>query len=288
MGDSLLQDDIILMLTNNSGGVVVDFDMATIEKAREKMVERAHSNRSCFTHWHKVAEQMQVRQPESRVLRFYPFYTSAVLEGVESIVEKPLNKIIEQIRSFGNEHGYPLFLRNSLSNSPYKWSETCFISKEATDEQVLQQIITITKDWSENSRELALFLIVQKYIPTEPVFHCFEEMPVSPSFVLFATDGEATGVQPYWPARAIGLYDPDIENWEEVLASIATPSLAEQDWMKRYGEALTKELGGTWSMQFLRGELGELWLVNMTEGEDQFKSAEYRDVVKKNGFYLLE
>lgn len=239
-----------------------------LEAMHLRAIERARSNPTCFTRWFPVVERLTIPHPRSVVIDFPDSVTMALLEDRPFDVADDLSAIAAKIMAFGEEVGYPLFIKNSLFSGKHDWPNTCYIAPGATEEAIIGQIINLTNFWACVGCELALHLVAREFIQTAPVFHAFGGMPVTAEFRLFATDGELNGWQPYWPERAIQA--PDTENWQELLASISTPGDEEMNQMRAWAEAVTRELGGFWSVDFLRGRDGKLWLIDMAEGHKSY------------------
>lgn len=240
---------------------------ADFTRMREKALARARSNRTCFTHWFPVVESLSLRAPRSLVIDFPPGLTAAIADG-DASVKAQLQDIAQQIRAFGEETGYPLFLKNSLSAVKHEWKDTCFI--ESADVDIAGHIENLTYSWMVLSGDDALYLVVREMIPTAPAFHAFDgRMPIAAEFRLFATDGKLNGWQPYWPAHAI--QRPSAPDWQKRLKAISIPTTAELAEMQTAAEAVTRRLGGYWSVDFLKDRCGNLWLIDMAEGEKSFR-----------------
>lgn len=250
----------------------IRFTLPTPEEMQamhERRVEAAKINPTCFTHWFPTVERLGIPHPRSRVIDFPDELTCLVLDERHDEAAADMARVIAAIRAFGEEVGYPLFVKNSLFSGKHEWPNTCYIAGDASDEQIWRQIVWLTNLWGMLGADLALHLVVREFIRTEPVFHAFSGMPVTAEFRLFATDGELNGWQPYWPEGAI--QEADVADWAERLKTIAIPGQDEMQQMRAWAEAITRELGGYWSVDFLRGSDGKLYLIDMAEGRKSYK-----------------
>lgn len=239
-----------------------------LESIRQRKIEAAKANPNCFTHWFPVVARLGIPHPKSRVIDFPEQLTAMLVNGDEAAGER-LDDIVRSIRAFGDEVGYPLFLKSGLFSGKHEWVNTCFVAEDATDEQIKKQIVWLTHLSMMFGVELSLCLVVRSFIHTEPAFHAFEGTPITPEFRLFATDGKLNGWQPYWPEHSI--QKPDTQDWAERLRAISTPGPGELEKMQAWAESVTREIGGFWSVDFLRARDGSLYLIDMAEGNKSYK-----------------
>lgn len=242
---------------------------AEMRAVRQRRVEAAKNNPTCFTYWFPEVERLGIPHPRSLVIDFPDELSCLLLDERYDQAAEGMTQVIESIRAFGAEVGYPLFIKNSLFSGKHEWLNTCFIAEGASDEQISRQITWLTHLWCMVGGDLALHLVVREFINAAPVFHAFGGMPVTAEYRLFATAGQLNGWQPYWPEKAI--QSPDAADWAEKLSAIAVPSEDELDQMRAWAEDVTRRLGGYWSVDFLRDRDGKLYLIDMAEGEKSFK-----------------
>lgn len=251
---------------------LVGFSLPTdeeMETIRARRIEQAKTNPTCFTHWFGSVQKLEIPHPQSHVIDFPYELTGALLDERADESAEPMAAIIASIRAFGEQVGYPLFIKNSLFSGKHEWAHTCYIAADATDEQIAHQITWLTHLWAMVGGEVALHLIVREFIQTAPVFHAFGGMPVTAEYRLFATDGKLNGWQPYWPEAAI--QEPSVDDWADRLKTIAIPSQDEMQQMRAWAESITANLGGFWSVDFLRDRNGKLYLIDMAEGHKSYR-----------------
>jgi hypothetical protein len=245
---------------------------------RALRVEGARHNKTCFTHWFPAVQALGIRHPRSEVIPFPDRLTGHILNEEFGVIDAELRAIVASIRAFGAEVGYPLFIKNSLFSGKHDWVDTCFIAEGASDERIISQIINLTHFWAICSHDLSLYLVVREFVPTKAVFHAFNGMPITAEFRLFARDGVIEGWQPYWPEHAI--QEPDVENWADRLKAIEEPLEANMSWMMERASAVSSQLGGYWSIDFLQDDEGRLWLIDMAEGGRSYRCPTgYRDLM---------
>ena len=164
--------------------------------SHRRRLEVAKRNPTCFTHWFPIVESLGIRHPRSVVIDFPDTLSGQVINEDFGSAEPGLRALVAKIRKAGEAFGYPLFMKNSLFSGKHSWANTCFISPDDNDNDIIDKIVNLTHFWSTVGHELALHLVIREFIPTDPVFHAFDGMPVTAEFRLFASDGVLKGWQP--------------------------------------------------------------------------------------------
>jgi hypothetical protein len=172
--------------------------------------------------------------------------------------------------AIGRIGGAPCFLRTGHGSGKHRWRKTCYLS----DSTLLLDNVARLVEWSHGVDMLGLptdVWVARELIDADPVFHAFEGMPITREFRLFVEGGEVTHLQPYWPPAAIER--PDEEDWAERLAAIS--SISPQGVKELSLMAVTAvdsiERGGGWSVDFLQGNDGQWWLIDMALAERSFR-----------------
>lgn len=251
-------------------------ELKALERSRE---EKARANPTCFMNWFPTVRKLKIPAPASIVIDFPLWLTKDIINGLgeNDQTTEALKGKVEAIRAFGEDHGYPLFLKNSLYSDKFNWANSCFISAEATDAEIIQKICTITYNWMCVGADYSLYLVVREFIHTKPAFHAFNDMPITEEYRIFARDGKVEGWQPYWPENAIR--EPSVDGWKTLLKEISTPSKNELSTLCALAENVTRNLGGYWSVDFLKDQNGEFYLIDMAVGERSYKCPEgYRSI----------
>lgn len=236
---------------------------------RQEAYNQAAQDKNGFSHWFGVVKESGVRHPRTLTLPLAMGFQGALLGDLpDSNVEIEIDKLVQALQNFGDEHGFPLFIKTSFTSDKHSWNDSCCL-KDASRQTVLRQITGIVEFQAMFSPNLySPELIVREMIDVNPAFHAFNGMPVTEEFRLFVRDGHVVAYQPYWPADAI--LDPSVEDWADRLEAIKRPTAADLDYMTRYAEQVGRKLGGHWSVDFLRCREGKLWLIDMADGDQSF------------------
>jgi hypothetical protein len=240
-----------------------------IAESDRKACQLAEQNPTCFTHWHPQVVALGIPTPASRVIPFGLSLSKAIVDNA-AFTESELtefNNCIEQISDFSQQHGYPLFLKNSLYSGKHSWTATCEIASEETD--IALHLGNITYEWLMRSPEVSLYFVVREMLDTTAVFHAFDGLPITEEFRFFSEDGRAIGHQPYWPEKAI--ISPTVDDWQVRLKSISTLSLGDHQQLSEWADQITNALTGAWSVDFLRDSAGNWWLIDMAEANKSFR-----------------
>ncbi|MBD8088652.1 hypothetical protein IFT48_01580 [Pseudomonas fluorescens] len=236
---------------------------------RARAFDDAKASKNAFASWFHAVEKSGVNYPVTLSLPLsINLQASLMGEPIDEDPNPEVDALVAAIQKFGEEQGFPLFIKTSFTSNKHYWSETCRLAS-ADRETVMQQVYNLHEYQAMCSPYMFTpELIVRKMIDVEPVFEAFMGMPVTEEFRLFARDGKLEAYQPYWPVAAIK--NPSVEDWEARLATIKTPKKEDLQYMTRYAEKISKSLGGYWSVDFLRGKDGKLWLIDMAEGNRSY------------------
>lgn len=241
--------------------------------SNEELAAKALANPTAMHNWLGAVEASEIPSPRTVMLPFSIEAQHEICEGAGD--EKgvaDLRALVRGVREAGEQFGYPLFMKTSLFSGKHDWEKTCFITAEDTDESILKKMGEQTHFWMMFGSGYATHLAVREMIETKPVFHAFVgNMPITQEFRLFTKNGEVEGYQPYWPLKAFKDHYTSIENVEEALQSIATPSPELLDKMIEYTNRLSDKLEGDWSVDFLINKDGDPVLIDMAEAHKSFR-----------------
>jgi hypothetical protein len=241
-------------------------DMAALPTS-EEVYERCKASPTAFDNWFPIVEQLNIRTPKTKSLAMGPELQKDIMNGVElsEAAELNLQHICKQIQTMGQEIGFPLFIKTAFTSAKHYWHDSCVLPGADRD-VVLHHLVELLMYQSMSPNPFAPSLVVREMIDTAPVFTAFTgQMPVTQEFRVFADSGKIHGYQPYWPKDAI--QDPSCEDWEAALESIKAPSAAQLEEMVATACNVTSSLGGYWSVDFLADKEGNLWLIDMAEGQ---------------------
>jgi hypothetical protein len=238
---------------------------------RAQMYQDSASDLNAFSNWFPAVVAENIRHPATLTISLDQEFQDKILDGTHPEGEylEQAQKLAAQIEAFGQQHGFPLFIKSSFTSAKQYWNASCFLA-DANPTALLDNLYEILHFQACCSpHRYAPELVVREMIPTDAKFWAFGNMPVTEEFRVFARSGRAVGFQPYWPKKAI--QDASLNNYDDLLASIATPSAKDLAYMSEASERITKRLGGYWSVDFLKDKDGQLWLIDMAEGDKSFK-----------------
>lgn len=246
-----------------------------VAPTREEVIKRSTDSPTAFENWIGAVEESGANSPASLVLPLSLSIQDMFMDGGAMAPNDAdhLSDLCRQIKDFGAEHGFPLFIKTSFTSAKHYWKETCLLPEaDVTPDNLLNHIFQLCLYQSMSPNVYTPSLIVRKMIDVEPIFTAFSgKMPITEEFRVFSTDGVMNGYQPYWPERSIEGQNPSVDNWREKLASISEPSSENLDDMGHISSLVTKKLGGYWSIDFLKDRDGKLWVIDLAEGNLSFK-----------------
>lgn len=214
-------------------------------------------NPNSMTIWWPVVERLGLPAPRTIMVPISQEMWEAAING-----DAPPAADAQALAEAAERIGYPLFLRNDLTSGKHSWGRTCYVpSREA----FLRHVYRVIEDAELHWAWPVLALAVREYVPLESTFEAFDGMPVSRERRYFADGGVNLCRHPYWPEEAIA--DGDWrrtlpEDWRDRLAAL---NLEREDEavLRPMAEAVTRELGGTWSVDFARARDGRWLLIDM-------------------------
>lgn len=194
----------------------------------------------------------------------------------DGITPKGYNELLEELGKACDEIGWPPFIRASETSNKHSWKDTCGGCKSRDD---LPRIVYMLMEYSAIADYPMTCFMVREMLPTKPIFHAFDGMPVTREFRLFAKDGEITHVQPYWPEDVLIRRDADnketgllyinesnIPDWRDRLNLMSVLSMEEYAMLAGMSKKISKELPlpqGGWSVDWLQDANGKWWLTDM-------------------------
>ena len=162
------------------------------------------------------------------------------------------------------DFGFPLFLRTDLASGKHSWSRTCYVPDA-------ESLVAHAYEVAEFNEIAGLFglpwtgFALRELLHLESTFTAFDGMPVARERRYFAEDGSVLCHHPYWPEEAIeeGWSRPRLpDDWRERLALLNDES-DDPSSLGEWAGAVTKTLGGAWSVDFARSRDGRWWLIDM-------------------------
>lgn len=251
---------------------IVDAQMKDLEKNKDKIelerLDMAKNNPSCLSFWYPIISTLPgINTPKTKL---FPIHFKDQLTLIDQEPTKESLQVIEQMKEFSKELGYPVFMKNSLFSGKHSWKNTCFVS---SPDQFLPHLRHLTDFAYAVGCEESLYWIVREIIPTKAPFTAFNEMPVTKERRYFVKDGKVVFHHPYWIPSSI--QDPSIENWAEELEKLNHESPEEIKELVSLSETVAKALPGFWSVDFLQDVNGKWYLIDMALGNKSFCWRDY-------------
>lgn len=238
----------------------------------DEILAECRKSPNALESWFMAVEKLGLRTPKTHLFELPASLQMELMDGFPLSEESKdyFKTLSEQIKVLGDELGFPLFIRTSFTSAKHYWKESCSLA-DADPATLYDHIEELLMYQSLSPHLLTPSLVVREMIETKPVFTAFDgKMPITQEFRVFANSGKVAGYQPYWPKESIE--DPSIEGWADQLETIARPTPSQLDEMIRTSEAVTKELGGYWSVDFLVDKNDNLWLIDMADGNMSYKN----------------
>jgi len=234
-------------------------------------------DKTCMSYWWPLLKNVPgVNTPETRMATFIgsPKDFFDWYEGGQ--VSDGLKILLDRLRSYGCEVGYPCFLRTGYTSGKHNWSRCCHVP---VPEDMAQHVLGLF-EFSETVDVLGLPVdvwAVRELLPTEPYFRIerFSGMPLCRERRYFIKDGGVVSHVPYWPAEAIGGDDEEDaeihewhqkglpENWRELLAE-ANEESDEVALLTELSERVSAAIEGAWSLDWMRAKRG-WYAIDMAE-----------------------
>lgn len=251
-------------------------------RTTDEIYESCKESPTAFENWFPTVEALQVRSPKTQTIPLDIELQMDIMNGVElsEAANANLDEICQQIQKLGQQVGFPLFLKTSFTAAKHYWNDSCSLPS-SKKEVVLHHVVELLMYQSMSPNPFAPSLVVREMIDTAPVFTAFAgQTPVTQEFRVFADNGKVNGYQPYWPESSIE--DPSDSEWKAALSSIKAPSATQLEEMMATSQAVTAALGGYWSVDFLADKEGNLWLIDMAEGELSYVNlVDYVDLINR-------
>ena len=220
---------------------------------------------SSLLYWYPKVKDV-LRTPKTAVLILSRKERDALRDALDG--KGIPNSIIRKIHKYGDEIGYPLFLRSDQGSGKHEWRETCYVP----DREVLIRHVIRLIEWHECAGIMGLqwnALVFRELIRFESIFASFWGMPVARERRVFVRDGVVECIHPYWIEDSI-IEDreaPLPPNWKEQLKQLNDMSPEEIGQLSFMGKLFGEVIPGYWSVDFAYGTEGSWWLIDAARGE---------------------
>lgn len=227
---------------------------------------------TAFSNWFGAVQKLGIPHPETVVV-------DCPKQICERLVDsqwlgksgyaflQAVKKAVEQV---AERTGYPVFIKNSFTSNKHDWKDSCSL-----DSADLREIYRKIQNMSfylcmGSPHPYAPQIVVREMISTDAIFAAFNEMPITQEFRFFARDGITERYQPYWPVEAFIGHEPNVDGWKEKLAAFKQIEPEVLNLLAKQAANVSAELGGFWSVDFLKDKNGKWWLIDMAEGEKSY------------------
>ncbi|BDZ52723.1 hypothetical protein GCM10025867_49640 (plasmid) [Frondihabitans sucicola] len=175
------------------------------------------------------------------------------------MTEPSVEALAKSVVQAAEGYGFPAFVRTGLLSAKHNWKWTPCLTRA---DDVMRTLYGLTE-----MQEMAWLppvenIVVREMLPTFPLFHAFEDMPITLERRYFIDGGKVVDRQPYWPISAIEGHVEDIEDhevvadWKDRLIEASRESSEEVALLTGYAERLAAVMPGAWSVDFLFTERG--------------------------------
>ena len=227
----------------------------------------ADEDRNSLLYWWPAVQRLGIPAPDTEIVMI----PDGLLEGIlghepEKLAEAGWPKFFQAVADAADRMGgYPVFLRTDILSGKHNWDDTCYVPSLRVLEKHIGALI------EESYIPLGIpdpqAFVVREFLPLQSAFKAFHGLPISLEWRLFAQDGELECLHFYWTPDAIkgwGRYKLP-KDWKQQLANLASiePPVEVEAWAR----AVTKELGGAWSVDVACDMEGQWHLIDMAEAE---------------------
>lgn len=241
-------------------------------KPIEDLIQECAQSPTAYDNWAPAVSKCGVLAPATFAAPLGAELQKDIMNYSAKLSEKAqgeFDQLIVAISAMGETYGYPLFIKTSFTSNKHDWDTTCCLPS-ADPATVLNHIYGIIQYQAMSQNPVSPSLLIRQMIKTDPAFTAFYgSMPVTQEVRFFSTSGKSNGYQPYWPKHSI--IDPSCDDWETMLSEISKISSSELRLLGKMANKVTHELGGYWSVDFLKDKDGKWWLIDMAEGHMSYK-----------------
>jgi len=158
----------------------------------------------------------------------------------------------------------PVFLRTGHTSDKHDWVDTCYVDDYSRIGQQMFRLIEFSACVGIIGLPVDCF-VVREFLPLNAKFTAFNGMPIAREFRIFCRDGKVEHCQFYWPKKAI--LEPSVPDWEQRLDELSELEGLEQASLYAQACAVSKAIGGYWSIDFTQHEDGSWYVTDMALGE---------------------
>ncbi|MEG0869636.1 MAG: hypothetical protein RSG77_21725 [Hafnia sp.] len=234
---------------------------------------------TAFENWFGTVEALGIRSPASIVIECPKSFSMEILDNRPLSEESRLMlaRVSAAVQSMADKTGFPVFVKNGFTSNKQEWKNSCCFTS-ADSVEVLDKLTSMALFLCNSPLSYAPSIIVREMIKTDAQFYAFDgHMPITQEFRLFARDGKAVAYQPYWSLEAFDDKTLKPTDWQERLAAMKHITSDDLKQLADHAAAVSGNLGGYWSVDFLKDQEGRWWLIDMAEGELSYvNTADYQ------------
>ena len=228
-----------------------------------------------LTYWFPILEKIRMRVPKTIIA-----HTGGVnlLELVDGKIPDGYMQFHKRLLDAIRQIGFPCFLRSGMTSDKHSWKRSCYITAESDLTAHLCTIIetSIMANIAGYPFDTS-FWAVRELIQTEPLFHAFEEMPITKERRIFIKNGEVICNHPYWPDEAFENYKDKIPDYRKKMKELQSLSEDEERELNLMAKYIGRFFKGFWSVDFLRDVEGKWYCIDMAVGERSYHFVECKN-----------
>jgi len=254
-------------------------ESSDLDAVMPRIVSRGRYNdrMNSMTFWFPILDQIGMRVPETHFVQM-PELAIVLLEGIQ---DEHTERFVDDLTRAMDSIGYPCFLRTESLSCKHDWVDTCYIAEKQTKEQMYSRLYKMLEFSSivamPNGLPHSVFA-VRKLIPTAPMFHAFNSMPITKEVRVFVEEGHVESGHPYWPTEAFKRENyrnnvfvqlpPDLR---DKLIELQTITQSDADEIYLQALYVAGHFRGKWSIDFLQDTKGDWWITDMALAECSYR-----------------
>jgi hypothetical protein len=218
-------------------------------------------------YWYERIKHLDIPMPRTEIALVEDFRT-----WIGMLDDGMKDSQYEQIKKAANKIGYPVFVRTDLCSGKHDFNRTCYVENP---EDLGNHVMALIEDSAMKDLPMCA-IVVREYLDLVYSFKAFDGLPIAKERRYFAEDGEVYLSHPYWPHDAIRY--PDSDDWCHQLNELNV-EYGEVGLLAQYAEDVTRELGGSWSVDFAKCTDGHWYLIDMARAMDSWVNPVYAEGV---------
>lgn len=203
--------------------------------------------------WFPKLVDAELPVPQTRFVSMGNWYSvgDGFYDGKDSTV---LRQLISMMQAFGDELGWPCFIRTGYFSGKHRWKECCYVESAEQMGSHMAAIAEMQEVVNVMERDKLSTWVVRELLPTTTLITCqgYGDFPVTREFRFFVDGTDVRYHVPYWPEDAVAQGTPYSRGWKPVydeMCVLEGEELEElTDLASRAGDAMGH---GRWSVDLL-------------------------------------